>query len=50
LVGTPPIAALPHIHVTVNKSCLVLIRQARRGFDMDYQVRHAFDNMNNPAL
>ncbi|MBE9556280.1 MAG: glyoxylate carboligase [Proteobacteria bacterium] len=41
---------LPYIHVVVNNSYLGLIRQAQRGFDMDYQVQLAFDNINNPDL
>ena len=39
---------LPYIHVVVNNSYLGLIRQAQRGFDMDYQVSLAFDNINSP--
>lgn len=39
---------LPYLHVVVNNSYLGLIRQAQRGFDMDYQVQLAFDNSNNP--
>jgi tartronate-semialdehyde synthase len=39
---------LPYIHVVVNNAYLGLIRQAQRGFDMDYQVQLAFDNINNP--
>ena len=30
---------LPYIHVVVNNSYLGLIRQAQRGFDMDYHVQ-----------
>jgi tartronate-semialdehyde synthase len=37
---------LPYIHVVVNNSYLGLIRQAQRGFDMDYCVQLAFDNIN----
>ena len=37
---------LPYIHVLVNNSYLGLIRQAQRGFDMDYCVQLAFDNIN----
>jgi tartronate-semialdehyde synthase len=37
---------LPYLHVVVNNSYLGLIRQAQRGFQMDYQVSLAFDNIN----
>jgi tartronate-semialdehyde synthase len=30
---------LPYIHVVVNNSYLGLIRQAQRGFEMDYCVQ-----------
>ncbi len=39
---------LPYLHVVVNNSYLGLIRQAQRGFNMDYQVSLAFDNINAP--
>ena len=39
---------LPYIHIVVNNSYLGLIRQAQRGFNMDYQVSLAFDNINAP--
>jgi tartronate-semialdehyde synthase len=39
---------LPYIHVVVNNSYLGLIRQAQRGFQMDYCVSLAFDNVNAP--
>ena len=41
---------LPYIHVVVNNSYLGLIRQAQRGFDMDYCVQLSFDNVNAPEL
>ncbi|UTW11072.1 glyoxylate carboligase [Marinobacterium rhizophilum] len=41
---------LPYIHVLVNNSYLGLIRQAQRGFDMDYCVQLAFENQNAPEL
>src|SRR3954467_14947312 len=41
---------LPYIHVVVNNSYLGLIRQSQRGFDMDYCVQLAFDNINSPEL
>lgn len=41
---------LPYIHILVNNSYLGLIRQAQRGFDMDYCVQLAFDNINAPEL
>lgn len=37
---------LPYIHVLVNNSYLGLIRQSQRGFDMEFQVSLAFDNIN----
>ncbi len=39
---------LPYIHVVVNNSYLGLIRQAQRGFDMDFCVQLGFDNINTP--
>ncbi len=39
---------LPYLHIVVNNSYLGLIRQAQRGFNMDYQVSLAFDNINAP--
>ncbi|MEO8677117.1 MAG: glyoxylate carboligase [Casimicrobiaceae bacterium] len=41
---------LPYIHILVNNSYLGLIRQSQRGFDMDYCVQLAFDNINAPEL
>jgi tartronate-semialdehyde synthase len=41
---------LPYIHVVVNNSYLGLIRQAQRGFEMDYCVQLAFENINAPDL
>jgi tartronate-semialdehyde synthase len=41
---------LPYIHVLVNNSYLGLIRQAQRGFEMDYQVQLAFENINCPEI
>jgi tartronate-semialdehyde synthase len=41
---------LPYIHVVVNNSYLGLIRQAQRGFSMDYAVQLSFDNVNAPEL
>ncbi len=41
---------LPYIHVVVNNSYLGLIRQAQRGFDMDFNVQLSFENVNNPDL
>jgi tartronate-semialdehyde synthase len=40
---------LPYIHVLVNNAYLGLIRQSQRGFDMDYCVQLAFDNINTPS-
>jgi tartronate-semialdehyde synthase len=34
----------------VNNSYLGLIRQAQRGFDMDYHVQLSFENINAPEL
>ncbi|WP_125616200.1 glyoxylate carboligase [Specibacter cremeus] len=39
---------LPYIHVVVNNSYLGLIRQSQRGFEMDYHVSLAFENLNSP--
>ena len=41
---------LPYLHVVVNNSYLGLIRQAQRGFDMDYCVQLGFDNINAPDV
>jgi len=41
---------LPYVHVVVNNSYLGLIRQAQRGFDMDFCVQLGFDNINAPGL
>src|SRR6187551_2232864 len=41
---------LPYIHMVVNNSYLGLIRQAQRGFNMDYCVQLGFDNINAPQL
>jgi tartronate-semialdehyde synthase len=38
---------LPYIHVVVNNSYLGLIRQSQRGFDMDFEVSLAFENINS---
>ncbi|MBX3579792.1 MAG: glyoxylate carboligase [Rhizobiaceae bacterium] len=37
---------LPYIHVVVNNAYLGLIRQAQRGFQMDFEVNLAFENIN----
>jgi tartronate-semialdehyde synthase len=37
---------LPYLHVLVNNSYLGLIRQAQRGFQMDFEVSLAFENIN----
>ena len=37
---------LPYVQVLVNNSYLGLIRQSQRGFEMDYCVQLAFDNIN----
>ncbi|MCA1491232.1 glyoxylate carboligase [Ensifer sp. NBAIM29] len=37
---------LPYLHVVVNNSYLGLIRQAQRGFEMDFEVSLAFENIN----
>ena len=37
---------LPYIHVVVNNAYLGLIRQAQRGFAMDFEVSLAFENQN----
>ncbi|PXY00061.1 glyoxylate carboligase [Halomonas sp. LBP4] len=41
---------LPYLHVLVNNSYLGLIRQAQRGFDMDYCVQLSFENVNCPEI
>ncbi len=41
---------LPYLHVVVNNSYLGLIRQAQRGFEIDFQVSLAFDNVNNDEM
>ncbi len=41
---------LPYLHIVVNNAYLGLIRQAQRGFDMDYCVQLAFDNVNSPEV
>ncbi|MNM15703.1 Glyoxylate carboligase [compost metagenome] len=41
---------LPYIHVLVNNAYLGLIRQAQRGFDIDYCVQLSFENVNAPEL
>jgi tartronate-semialdehyde synthase len=41
---------IPYLHVVVNNAYLGLIRQAQRGFDMDYCVQLSFDNVNAPEL
>jgi tartronate-semialdehyde synthase len=38
---------LPYVHVVVNNAYLGLIRQAQRGFEMDFHVQLAFDNVNS---
>ena len=40
---------LPYLHVVVNNSYLGLIRQAQRGFQMDFEVSLAFENINVEA-
>lgn len=37
---------LPYIHILVNNAYLGLIRQSQRGFNMDFQVDLAFENIN----
>lgn len=41
---------LPYIHVLLNNAYLGLIRQAQRGFEIDYCVQLAFDNVNAAEL
>jgi tartronate-semialdehyde synthase len=41
---------IPYVHVLVNNAYLGLIRQAQRGFDMDYCVQLSFDNINAPEV
>ncbi|MCC6984328.1 MAG: hypothetical protein IT535_13745, partial [Bauldia sp.] len=37
---------LPYLHVVINNSYLGLIRQSQRGFQMDFEVSLAFENIN----
>ncbi len=37
---------LPYLHILVNNAYLGLIRQAQRGFEMDYCVQLGFENIN----
>ena len=37
---------LPFLHIVINNSYLGLIRQAQRGFEMDFEVSLAFENIN----
>ena len=39
---------LPYLHIVVNNSYPGLIRQSQRGFELDYCVQLAFDNINTP--
>jgi len=41
---------IPYVHVLVNNAYLGLIRQAQRGFDMDYCVQLSFENVNAPEI
>lgn len=41
---------LPYLQIVVNNSYLGLIRQAQRGFQMDYAVQLSFENINSPEL
>ncbi|MGI9489727.1 MAG: glyoxylate carboligase [Geminicoccaceae bacterium] len=41
---------LPYLHVVVNNSYLGLIRQAQRGFEIDFEVSLAFDNVNTDEV
>jgi tartronate-semialdehyde synthase len=41
---------LPYLHIVVNNAYLGLIRQAQRGFDMDYCVQLSFENINASGL
>jgi tartronate-semialdehyde synthase len=41
---------VPYIHVVVNNAYLGLIRQAQRGFKMDYNVDLSFENINTPEI
>ncbi len=41
---------IPYIHVVVNNAYLGLIRQAQRGFEMDFHVQLSFENVNAPEL
>ncbi len=41
---------VPYIHILVNNAYLGLIRQAQMNFDMDFNVRLDFENVNSPEV
>lgn len=41
---------VPFVIVLLNNAYLGLIRQAERGFDMDYEVQLGFENINCPEI
>jgi len=41
---------IPYVHVVVNNAYLGLIRQAQRGFEMDFHVELSLENINAPEL
>ena len=41
---------LPYVHVLVNNAYLGLIRQAQRGFNIDYCVQLSFENINSKEV
>ena len=49
-MAAEPVGEHSRLHIVVNNSYLGLIRQAQRGFDMDYAVQLSFDNVNAPEL
>ncbi len=41
---------VPFVMVLINNSYLGLIRQAQKGYKMDYEVQLSFENVNSPEL
>lgn len=41
---------VPFVVILLNNSYLGLIRQAERGYDMDFEVQLGFDNVNSPEV
>jgi tartronate-semialdehyde synthase len=41
---------VPFVLIVLNNSYLGLIRQAERGYEMDYEVQLSFENINAPEI